>query len=1078
MATTDVVLRVKVDLNDREAVQEAVRLSKTLRDVLGDVDVRIDAKGQTTRDAKRVRNSLQSVNRAIQVGAVALTGYASAVFLAGTALRDLARVARESVTIFAEFDRTIATIGVVSASSARELQEIREEAEQLGSSTEFTASQVAELQLVLARGGFDATEIRALSRSVLDLATVTGEAPDAAAGALTSVLRTFNLEATQSAEVLDILTSGFNNSRLQLEFFTTAFGFVGPVAAEAGLGITDLTAVLGFLADRGIKASTAGTSLRQALIDLQNPSSKVSQALGFTVNNAEGLFQAFEALNDQGIASADVFRKTAVPAIDLLRDAADDGRLTIRDFREELEGVEGASRDAARTIRDTLAGDIDSLKSAFEGLQLAVSGTQEGGIRRFIQGLTEDLRGLSATIRGQAIQEDINRLSSRLTQLRSRTQLEGFLDAGIPGASTVLGRSQQQRLDAAQEEIDLQRRLTLLQRLRDEGVETFEEFDAFVKNQDFNLLTLGLDSNEGIPFAPPVRDAVDLVTSDAKRLTENGERLLDLFLKRYRDAIDEIEGDATIDNDSGAGGGTGRTGGRVAEAVARSVAPRLRIDEFSREPASLENVQSLSEEINLLDAERVELISQGREENERALKINAQAKRLVEEQLALERTRLDIEQDVQRINELEAKRITTLLFLNRNRNELSEDEQQNLQNRITALGNEIEQAREQERLSEAQLESARLQVELAREGLFISQRQTKEEESQTEQTRRRISLIANAFDELAQDPFGNTIQALSRLNRLLIRSGEEGLKAGDQIRFGFAIANGAIQDGLDLAIAASRAREEQIKQEFDARIDAAEGFNQVQRELEEQQEEAVRQEQERQARLQKAQAIFNITLSGFQAIAAALTNPFTAPVIIPFITGLVAAQLAAVAATPIPEFAEGGVLKGKAHHEGGIKGSFAGQPFEAEGGEFMDFDEFGNLVFVNKRSTAAYGKQLRAMHGRTFTGKNAILNAINSKYGRAFDSTPAFFQQGGIMRESMTPQAAGFDMQELMEAIYAGTFSGTSEGIQTVDTNRRLERLRASRESGLNNRSGNRRIFGLNGTATVPTRPGVPERLE
>jgi TP901 family phage tail tape measure protein len=1077
MAAPEIVLRVKVDLNDREAVQEAVRLSKTLRDTLGDVDVRIDAKGQTARDAKRVRNSFQGVNRAIQAGAVALTGYASAVFLAGTALRELARVARESVTIFAEFDRTITTIGVVSASSARELQEIREEAEQLGSSTEFTASQVAELQLVLARGGFDATEIQALSRSVLDLATVTGEAPSAAAGALTSVLRTFNLEATQSAEVLDILTTGFNNSRLQLEFFTTAFGFVGPVAAEAGLGITDLTALFGFLADRGIRASTAGTSLRQALIDLQNPSSQVSQALGFTVNNAEGLFQAFETLNDQGIASADVFRKTAVPAIDLLRDAADDGRLTIRDFREELEGVEGASRDAARTIRDTLAGDIDSLKSAFEGLRLAVSETQEGGIRRFIQGLTEDLRGLSAALRDQPIQDDIARLEARFTQLSQQGSREALFNSIIPGSSRLLVRSRQQGLDDTQEALEVNRRLTLLRRLRDEGVQTFEEFDAFVKNQDFNLLTLGLDANEGVPFAPPVRDAVDLVTGDAKRLTDEGERLLDLFLKRYRDAIDEIEGDGVTDNDGGAGGG-GATGGRVAGAVARAVAPRLRIDEFSQEPVSLENVQNLSEEINRMDAERVELISQGREENERALKINAQAKRLVEEQLALERTRLDIEQDVQRINELEAERITTLLFLNRNRNELSEDEQQNLQNRITALGNEIEQAREQGRLSEAQLESARLQVELAREALFISQGQTEEEETKTDQTLRSISLIANAFDELAQDPFGNTIQALSRLNRLLIRSGEEGIKAGDQIRFGFAIANGVIQDGLDLAIQASRAREEQIRQEFDARIDAAEGFNQVQRELEEQQQEAIRQEQTRQARLQKEQAIFNITLSGLQAIAAALTNPLTAPIVIPFITSLVAAQLAAVAATPIPEFSEGGVLKGKGHHEGGIKGSFGGQRFEAEDGEFMDFDEFGNLVFVNKRSTAAYGKQLRAMHGRTFTGKNAILNAINSKYGRPFDSTPAFFQQGGIIQESMTSQAAGLDMQELMEAIYAGTFSGTSEGIQTVDTNRRLERLRASRESGRNNRSGNRRIFGLNGTATVPTRPGVPERLE
>ena len=37
---------------------------------------------------------------------------------------------------------------------------------------------------------------------------------------------------------------------------------VAPVAADAGVSVEETTALLGLLADRGLDASTAGTSLR------------------------------------------------------------------------------------------------------------------------------------------------------------------------------------------------------------------------------------------------------------------------------------------------------------------------------------------------------------------------------------------------------------------------------------------------------------------------------------------------------------------------------------------------------------------------------------------------------------------------------------------------------------------------------------------------------------------------------------------------------------------------------------------------------------------------------------------------
>lgn len=94
----------------------------------------------------------------------------------------------------------------------------------------------------------------------------------------------------------------------------------------------------------------------------------------------------------------------------------------------------------------------------------------------------------------------------------------------------------------------------------------------------------------------------------------------------------------------------------------------------------------------------------------------------------------------------------------------------------------------------------------------------------------------------------------------------------------------------------------------------------------------------KQAVADKLQAVFNATLSGIQAYLAALKF---GPVFAGVVAALAAAQLAAIAATPIPKFRKGGdvdILKGgrerlgqlfgNSHEQGGIL-------IEAEGGEHI-----------------------------------------------------------------------------------------------------------------------------------------------
>ena len=114
-------------------------------------------------------------------------------------------------------------------------------------------------------------------------------------------------------------------------------------------------------------------------------------------------------------------------------------------------------------------------------------------------------------------------------------------------------------------------------------------------------------------------------------------------------------------------------------------------------------------------------------------------------------------------------------------------------------------------------------------------------------------------------------------------------------------------------------------------------------------------EKNRQAKADKALAIFNATINTARAITAALTStPPNIPLsVLVGISG--AAQIAAIAAQPIPKFKKGGEVGGRSHEAGGTL-------IEAEKGEFV----------VNKSSVARHRDALDAMNRSSVAFKKYI----------------------------------------------------------------------------------------------------------
>ena len=125
---------------------------------------------------------------------------------------------------------------------------------------------------------------------------------------------------------------------------------------------------------------------------------------------------------------------------------------------------------------------------------------------------------------------------------------------------------------------------------------------------------------------------------------------------------------------------------------------------------------------------------------------------------------------------------------------------------------------------------------------------------------------------------------------------------------------------------------------------------------------AVAAEKTKQAKLDKALAIFDIGVN--TAIAISKANTLLPPANIPAMiaAGIAGAlQLAVVIAKPIPKFERGGLIGGKLHSQGGTM-------IEAEQGEYM----------VNRRQSAKHRRELDAMN----TSTEAFRKMIDEKYVR------------------------------------------------------------------------------------------------
>lgn len=316
------------------------------------------------KQIKQVDSSLGIHNRNVGNYSSALKGVGSRLmgaFGIVGGIQLFANAIKGATKLIKDYESANAELAGVLGVSYKETGMLRKASQDLGKTTKFTAKDVTELQVSLARMGKTEQEIIEMSEGIV-LGTIamrseTGETAELVA----ATLNAYQLQASKSGHVTDVLTAATQRSALSFEKLNSALPTVAGAAAAAGYSLEQTVAMLGQAADRGIDASTSATSLRNIFLELSKQGITLDEALNKINKSQDKLSTANELFG----------KRAAVTALALA-----DTTIKTKDLTIALENAGGTAARVAETEMNTLEGRLDELSSAYEGLILSISSGQ------------------------------------------------------------------------------------------------------------------------------------------------------------------------------------------------------------------------------------------------------------------------------------------------------------------------------------------------------------------------------------------------------------------------------------------------------------------------------------------------------------------------------------------------------------------------------------------------------------------------------------------------------------------------------------------------------------------------------
>lgn len=366
-----------------------------------------DIQREASQTSRHIQ-AIQAANAARGNFSDAVSGFKSTLGTAGM----IAAPVIAAVKSFSEFEATLSKVKAITNATDEDMAKLKEQAAELGETTQFSASQAAEAMTYLGMAGWNTTQIMSGMPGMLNLAAASGSDLATVADIVSDDLTAFGMNAERAGRMADVMAAASTNANTNVEMMGMTFKYVGAVAGALKYSLEDVSVATGLMANAGIKGEQAGTSLRAIMNRLVAPPASAARAmeqLGISVTNADGSMKPFsQTMKDlrakfAGLSDAE----KAELASSIAGTEAMSGFLAIvnasnADFDKlsnAINNADGAAARFAKTSQDNLQGDLTSLKSSIEAVANSFGEILTPVLRSVTQTVTEAARGASGFIK-------------------------------------------------------------------------------------------------------------------------------------------------------------------------------------------------------------------------------------------------------------------------------------------------------------------------------------------------------------------------------------------------------------------------------------------------------------------------------------------------------------------------------------------------------------------------------------------------------------------------------------------------------------------------------------------------------
>lgn len=318
----------------------------------------------------------------------------------------------DSLQVFAQFDHSMKKVQAVTNATGVELENLTGLARQLGREFPFTASEAADAMFELSLAGLQVNEVMQTTETVLKMAMAGNMGLAQSARIAVATMNAYGMAAEDVGFIGDQMTAGFTNSAMTLAELGAGLSFVGPVAKMANVSLADSVATLGMFANAGIAGARSGTTFRQMLSKMLDPTTDAIQRmnqLGLSFTDASGqmlpMIDIVNQLVDAQMTANDVitiFGIRAAPGVGALINQGVEGF-------EELSGAvqdsEGELTRIADTMEQSALIEFRKFTSAMEDLKIQI-GVQLMPVVNELISLFKDEGGLREALNNIVISFD------------------------------------------------------------------------------------------------------------------------------------------------------------------------------------------------------------------------------------------------------------------------------------------------------------------------------------------------------------------------------------------------------------------------------------------------------------------------------------------------------------------------------------------------------------------------------------------------------------------------------------------------------------------------------------------------